>query len=514
MKKKVYLVVNDKEGLNKYSKVLSFFDKNEIIKMVEDSNEREVFICIQDNNIDEIIGFAKEQKYSIINKGRTIILNKCFQNTGYTIYGENIAHEAINKFVSDDGSRYFFLCDDGKIRSKTILDGTYINSDDKNYCIEKVELLSYSKYESGDKGRYCLTQWVDKLSLVSLENEGKITYKDIPVRKIFKENSFTKKTGFMIVQSSNEEDFPCITFKSEGQCKKPANIGEKLFQYDDPVFTTPLCKMMRQFIIEGTELFKAIEEIIKDSNFVNETPLSFESEFPEENSILSIIGRKERETYLSSLIAYLFQCAPKVVENFINCKLGDYTIYREEKNVDILIRGENKIIIIENKINAAINEGEKKEWYELINSKEKKADLIEEINNLIPDDLKSSQLQKYYKLACYYARLQNLDIQDVQCFLLCPEYKKSHYDVVKEQYAAGVKYTVKSYKNLYEAITEFNLSGLNEFKKEIAHDIKRTIFGFIQNQNTHYMDMVCGRFARKVIFLSEIKEKYKRNFEN
>ena len=133
---------------------------------------------------------------------------------------------------------------------------------------------------------------------------------------------------------------------------------------------------------------------------------------------------------------------------------------------------------------------------------------------MIPDDLKSSQLQKYYKLACYYARLQNLDIQDVQCFLLCPEYKKSYYDITKEQYAAGDKYTVKSYKELYEAITELNLNGLSEFKKEIAHDIKRTIAGFTQNQNTYYMDMVCGRFARRVLYLSEIKEKYKRHFEN
>ena len=512
MKKKVYLIVNEKEPLNKYSIVLPVFDRTEITNLVENSTEDEVFICIKDNKIDEIIGFAKEKKYNIINKGRTIILNKCFQNTGYTVYGENIAHEAINKFAADDGSRYFFLCDDGKIRTKTLLDDIYINSDDKNYCIEKAELLSYSKYESGDKGRYCLTQWVDKISLVSLDDEDKITYKNIPARKIFKENSFTKETGFMIAQSSNEEDFPCVTFKTEGQCKKPENIGDKLFQYDD--FTTPLCKMMRQFIIEGTELFKAIEKIIEDSNFINETPLSFESEFPEENSILSIIGRKERETYLSSLIAYLFQCAPKVIESFIECKLGNYTIYREEKNVDILVRSEDKIIIIENKINAAVNEGEKKEWDELINSKEKNTELIKEINKLIPDDLKPSQLQKYYKLACYYARLQSLDIQDVQCFLLCPEYKKSHYDITKEKYAAGDKYTVKSYKELYEAITELNLNGLSEFKKEIAHDIKRTIAGFTQNQNTYYMDMVCGRFARRVVFLSEIKEKYKRYFEN
>lgn len=514
MKKKVYLIINEKEVQNKYSNVLSHFDRKEIIKLVDNSNEREVFICIQDKNIDEILCFAKEQNYNIINKGRTIILNKCFQDTGYTIYGENIAHEAINKFAADDGYRYFFLCDDGKIRSKTILDGTYINSDDKNYCIEKAELISYSKYESGDKGRYCLTQWVNKLSLVSVEDESKITYKDIPVRKIFKENSFTKKTGFMIIKSSNEELFPCVTFKSEGQCKKPKNIGEKLFQYDDPTFTTPLCKMMRQFIIEGTELFNAIEAIIKGSNFEEEKPLNFESELPEENSILSIIGRKERETYVSSLIAYLFQCAPKVLEKFLDCKLGNYSIYREEKNVDILVREENKIIVIENKINASVNEEEKKDWDKLINSKEKNEVLINKINKLIPDDRKPSQLQKYYKLACYYACLQGLDIQNVQCFLLCPEYKKTHYDVARNKYAAGDKYVIKSYKELYDAIIDINLSGLPEFKKEIAHDIKRTISGFTQNQNTYYMDMVCGRFARRVELLSEIKEKYEKYIEN
>ena len=37
--------------------------------------------------------------------------------TKYTLFGNNISHEAINKFEADDGKRYFFLCDDGKISS-------------------------------------------------------------------------------------------------------------------------------------------------------------------------------------------------------------------------------------------------------------------------------------------------------------------------------------------------------------------------------------------------------------
>jgi len=134
--------------------------------------------------------------------------------TKYTLFGNNISHEAINKFEADDGKRYFFLCDDGKISSE----GDYItpSSNYKKFLINNAVLVSFSEYEAGKKKRYAFIQKAEQLSLVSSAEEEPVTYGGIKVKNIFKTNKFSKGKGIEgRDNTAKEDDFPCITFSGK-----------------------------------------------------------------------------------------------------------------------------------------------------------------------------------------------------------------------------------------------------------------------------------------------------------
>ena len=294
----------------------------------------------------------------------------------------------------------------------------------------------------------------------------------------------------------------------------PEVIGsdETLFTYDDINQNTKNCEQlskssMKQYVFEGTTLFKNIESKLSNIRWTNEEPYNIESSYIEEDSVLSIIGKERRETYLSSLLAYALQQSGEILEGLIGCKVDEYKVYREADNVDILIRGEKDIIIIENKIDAGINDGEKKRWEQFISEEDKKEDIIKEISAKYAssDEQKESQLQKYYNLALYYAKLNNLSEDRIRCYILCPEYKSDFYNNEKERYAAGKEYKVISYKKLYDAINDTAIASLTEDKKEIIKDLKRTIKRYTIKQNDYYIEKICGKFAERVKRLKEEK---------
>lgn len=501
--KKIYLVINSKED---YENVIFKDNKEEIkaevLEIVKNKSlgNEDLYVQIKsDKVIDDVIDIAEKNGFDVINHGKTYILNKCFQDTAYAQYGENICHEAINRFLSDNNKRYFFLCSNGKINSKIWNDKEWVftgqNKTERLFLLENAQLISYSKYETGNKNKYAIIQKVEKLKLV--EKNEEITYNGVNINNVFEENSFSKKSKMNgQEESTNESDFPSATFLGE-EVKRPKTIGEKLFSYEDDGLEKLGHSTMRQFVFEGTTLYNKIEELLQSGDkWEDDEPIPFDKDCEEQDSVLGVIGKQERETYLSSLIAYAFKNSPSVLNDFLGENITKpYYVYREEKNVDILIRSKDKIIIIENKIEAGFSEGEKN-WSDFIAKKEKDENTIKEVDSERYEG-KKSQLEKYYRLAKYYAKIQGLSDNAIKCYLLCPEYKKTFYENHKKQYAAGGKYEVVSYKKLLESL-EKREDSLKEDKKRIIDDLKCAIKMYTFNQNTYYMEQACNRFLMKI----------------
>lgn len=463
-----------------------------------------LFLSLKKSHDKDILDeLMKNSNTRVWNFGKTFILNKCFMDSGFTLYGNNIPHEAINKFEADNKKRYFFLCDNGKLPDfmENTKQLTY-----KYFDVDQAELISFSKYEEGKNNTYALIQRVTNIEVSHSQEEYKnITYDGEKIADIFKGNGFSKGTGFNAEEqppSSNEQPpivYTTFKLKEGGEVLKPETIGKKTFTYADPGLAGRLVKEMRQYVFEGTNLYDAIQKKLKEETWIDDKPKGFTTRYQEEPSVLSLIGREERENYLSDLLAFILLHAPSILKEFLSLgDIGAYKVYREEKNVDLLIRGEKAIIVIENKINADFNEGEKKEWDSFIKDKKDEA-LVKQINK--EDEAvkgADSQLSKYYNLAQYYGRKAKLSDNQIYYFILCPEYKKEYYTKEKNDYKRGGAYTVKTYNELYTAMGKAELKEFSPAGKEIARDFMRTIKQFTFKQNTFYMDRACGRFVNRI----------------
>ena len=107
-----------------------------------------------------------------MNFGKTFILNECFINSRYTMFGNNISHEVINCFKTDDnGSRYLYLCSSG-----TIGEDYFINPGNPNRTLPKryIDLgkaiyLDFSKTGKDDDAS---TQYIFLRKVMSIEALG------------------------------------------------------------------------------------------------------------------------------------------------------------------------------------------------------------------------------------------------------------------------------------------------------------------------------------------------------
>ncbi len=168
-------------------------------------------------------------KYNFINFGKTLILNECFINSKFTLYGNNIVHETINCFKADNGKRYFYLCKEGTI-SRDYFEIDASLSFKKNYYLNKNKLiyLEYSKTSKNDDGKdqYVFIRKADKIEIFEAAYKNKldqidynnIEYGGVNICHIFDNNSYPKKnTTESLVQNLCDDNYPIkayITFEA------------------------------------------------------------------------------------------------------------------------------------------------------------------------------------------------------------------------------------------------------------------------------------------------------------
>lgn len=206
---------------------------------------------------------------------------------------------------------------------------------------------------------------------------------------------------------------------------------------------------------------------INDSNSIENKEKDF--------SFIKLIRKEHDELIYSNMISFFLAENPELFKNFCKEILdieteGDYSINREEANIDILIRDKNYIIVIENKIKSGINGIKKAE------------------NGMYP-----SQLSKYFD---YVKSTDDCKKKGKKSlfFIFAPNYNKPELEALIH----GKDYKTILYSELYKF---FLTHGDN-----IKSDLKKYYDDFVKSLKMHKEEVDNSNFeTMKRRFINAIK---------
>ena len=210
--------------------------------------------------------------------------------------------------------------------------------------------------------------------------------------------------------------------------------------------------------------------LINDSDFkknlkesTNRVDLSNTTDYINE-SIFDVLGIQYYELAYSNIISH-YLCNNEYCKVFIRDVLGlkkedyyndNYKVVREEHNVDILLKGESHIIVIENKIKSDINGRnltKDKIIKDIFGKKEPKKikNLKQELIEEPVGDHRISQLCKYWYYARYVAAKNGIDENNIKGFVLIPNYQSAIIteSSIQREFK-GDMYQLIKYRELYE----------------------------------------------------------------
>lgn len=361
---------------------------------------------------------------------RIIMVSNLFNenNGSYATYGENIVHETINFFRSDDGNIYIYIPPRGTIGNE------YINQ------VGNMSLLITCGY--GEKTLKVL-YYIEKMEYVQ-ENGEKVKYGNKTLEEIFGTN--VVKDGSIDLYENH------VTFKAES-LKKPKNII-LLTNLDsnndiDGIYTFEK-KLRNQSMRcyfnheDDSEDYNSIENLI-NNNVWEECSLPKANEFEaqdKKDNFFSIIGKEDDELAFSNMFAHFFTKYPGLFIEFLKKKnielKSTFTIEREKNRIDLYVSDGNTRIIIENKIKSGIN-GIKNDNTSQLN---KYIDSIindDDIGNESKQDIANS-------IKCLIFKPEYVSLERYANYLKC-EYSK---DNVEKEFV----YSEISYKEIYNFYNE------------------------------------------------------------
>lgn len=405
-----------------------------------------------------------------------IIINRMFSGS---YLKDNIGHEWINLFQADDDGFYLYLNSDGtfnKSRKKTF------DEDKSNYML---------MVKNFDKGVWQV------IAAAKLEKVAeKVTDEDI-VGDLVTYNGVTLRSIFSGNTTLNKQD---VTFKAK-EVKFPASpilITQDKEIKGDNQDDDDGCLIIKglNFAKQSLRQYVKVEDSVGDSvysnllDIINKVLNSESSKSPSKvipslskikpTTLFEVIHKENDELMYSDMLKFYLEdedFAKYFIKEVLELDEDEYVerVDREEFNIDLLIRTNKRLIVIENKIHSGINGKNKtlknqfadaKKAHSGINGKDnpletqfddaKRALEIDSEENPIRISVIPSQLTKYY----IYAELLKQNDNPNRYFILCPEYKENEIKTVPEyksfNHSGHPVYTIVTYKKLYEKMLEYN----------------------------------------------------------
>ena len=417
---------------------------------------------------------------------------------------DNIGHEWINLFKSDSEKYYLYLNPDGTFNQKRV----------KQYEKDKERDSTDKEPDSkGKTGNYMLMVknfdkevWqviaVAKLSGIVELGEGErligdsVTYNGVALKDIFSDNVALNKQN--------------VTFKAE-----------KVRFPESPVFITQdsliekknfnfAKQSLRQYVNVGDSAYKLLINIVNEvlNNEVLKGPLS-PSKVNDSSSLsmvkpttlFEIIHKENDELMYSDMLKFYLEdegFAKYFIEKVLDVTLESdervERVEREEFNIDLLIRTNKRLIVIENKIHSGINGKDKlsvmDQYKDVVNVLDWNGGLSFS-KPYVSSSTIPSQLTKYYIYAEFLKQNEpSLYSKPNSYFILCPEYKKKEVDGVEEymSFNPGNRvYKVVTYKDVYDRMLEYKdwinfspdkVKYWNEFISVMARHTKSSKFEY------------------------------------
>ena len=432
------------------------------------------------------------------NKGEAIVLNRMYVGD---YLSTNLGHEVINMFQADNGNHYLYLNAYGNFGKDHSGQIGYMllvkyHAEGMFEVIGKAEgLTDVVGADATLKQDYkAVNPSISKAQTDYIEKEN-ITYGGVPVRQIF--NDAEQQNIFITYKAArlfkpNRRIFIGYGVGADVVLTgyKQAKTSLKTYIYPKGTFAGDQKKeKIEEKIDDYKKLLGLIEQEglwVESNERINNDLLKIKSR---EVSIFDICQIQNDENRFSYALAY-FMTQPKYKELWqdffkrYNIDLGDnYTVTREESakiedrewshatkpsggRIDLLIRDEKNIIVIENKIKSDINS--------------------------IEGDNEGEQLERYYNYILWSTQKDKPDEDKNPHFMiLTPNYNQPHI-------------RSKDMEKLYQVITYGDLYTYLDGKDEVKNDHNFKAFFEAMHRHTHenvndylYYDML-EKFVRRI----------------
>ena len=281
------------------------------------------------------------------------------------------------------------------------------------------------------------------------------------------------------------------------------------------------------------------DKICKRKEWVRSQPLTIENTPYLEDSYLTVAKHEYDELTYSNLFAYFFKKSPKFVEYFFKnvqfktnenneyksliegisttkgvsaetVEISDEdwkklkpenekaTVKREEKNIDIVLRTEDKVIVIENKIKSALNGKEITKEAVNSQSQEDSSSNGKNTNNKLTF---KDQLMRYYQYIEEKYPTGN-DGSNKHYFIFAPDYnpiENEHFGKVGEKNMEEV-WKVVPYSAIFEGIKDYHIDEddnlKNDFDKNLFKEFLKALYVHTDSSANNYYRQMQKRLMR------------------
>lgn len=363
------------------------------------------------------------------NTGDVIVLNRMYCGD---YLDDNLGHEIINMYKSDNGKSYLYLNAHGTFdakwenRIKTML---LVRTIEGRKMLEVIGIAIGMEdvYHQGQSGKeqeqYIVSNGVKYAGKYLHEIfSGNLWQQDVNISFVAQKVLLPQKKVFLSFNPDirDKNDQNSCTYYLEGINQAKASLKQYVDAQSAPLAYNKLMSLINQKDLWCTEASMVNDKVADER----------------QTTYFDICGISHNELAFSNAIAYFFEKFPHHISGFMKTvglsfdTFNGIKIYREKRNIDLLLTNGNKSIVIENKITSGIN-------------------------GIDRHDPSKSQLKKYYDILNSDLKQQ---FPNPSFFVLTPNYN----DIDLSQYAAGEHYTKLLYSQLYDY-----LKGQAEYESDV-----------------------------------------------
>lgn len=375
---------------------------------------------------------------------RSIVLNVMY-NGNYL--NENMGHEVINLFKDDKGRNFLYLNPYGNFSSankRKVEKMLMVIPVPKKNMFEVVALATgltevfkpvknYNPMLDRNKETEANRIAYEEVRNSQLKyiKDNEVTYGTIPLDQLFGDD---KQQAVYITYQAEQVLKPkkriFISFQEGRDTETDESVYLSLSTYKQAKMPQKQYITLQSDTDNKLDWYLLNNRVLENAEWWEEYPsdvFKIMSEYKyKEDSLFDICGIADSELAFSNALAHYIKKYTYLFKDVFGITSETVSVEREHEYIDILIKDGDKRIIVENKIHSAINR--------------KKSDKDGE-----------SQLNRYWE---QLTEKEGVAESDVKAFILCPEYAVEQMKVDKGQYKHNGKYTVISYKALWNVLKD------------------------------------------------------------